>query len=167
LNQDLTAQKFGRLTAQWPSGIDRKQVIWLCSCACGSLSYPRSYALRTGTTKSCGCLQRERVRECTSKRNTKHGNAFRGDETVEYRTWASMIQRCINPTVRGWKYYGGRGISVCSRWLKFENFLADMGVRPSALLSLDRINNDGNYEPSNCRWATRSEQRLNQRPRKN
>ncbi len=85
-----------------------------------------------------------------------------GKRAPEYHSWSCMIQRCTNPNRYSWKYYGGRGITVCDRWLKFVDFLADMGARPPGT-SLDRINNDGNYEPGNCRWATPKEQQANQR----
>lgn len=92
--------------------------------------------------------------------NVTHGNA-RADQTTEYRIWKGIIQRCTNPARPAWKYYGGRGITVCDRWrYSFENFFADMGPRPSGR-SIDRIDNDGNYEPGNCRWATPQEQRAN------
>jgi hypothetical protein len=104
----------------------------------------------------CGCLNRELV----VQRHLKHGEAKL--RTAEYRAWASMLDRCNNPNRKHYKYYGGRGIKVCERWMTFANFLADMGRRPSPLHSIDRWPNpDGDYEPGNCRWATRMQQRHN------
>jgi hypothetical protein len=105
------------------------------------------------------------MRRITGK--LKHGHACRHPRSSEYNCWGSMIARCTNPNDPGWKNYGGRGIRVCERWRNsFENFLADMGLKPSPGLSIERVENDGNYEPGNCRWATRKEQRANQRPRR-
>lgn len=94
-----------------------------------------------------------------------HGDGRKGARTPTYITWASMICRCTNPNARAFKWYGARGITVCDRWRSYANFLADMGPRPAPGLSLDRVNNDGNYEPGNCRWATWKEQAANKRPR--
>src|SRR5438045_635072 len=118
---------------------------WHCQCDCGSETVAQGGALTTGRQKSCGCLQRETA--------TKHGM----EGSLTYTTWAQMKARCLNPEHRSYALYGGRGITVSESWLKFENFFSDMGVKPKGK-SLDRIDNDGNYESGNCRWATLFEQ---------
>lgn len=137
---------------------------WVCVCECGKLSFPTSGNLRKPNgTKSCGCIQREQL----SRRSKKHGEKVNGS-TTEYRAWQGMKDRCYNRSACKYKSHGGRGVQVCERWLEsFENFLADMGRKPSPELSLDRFpNNDGNYEPSNCRWATAEQQANNRRTRR-
>lgn len=158
---DLTGQKFNRLFVlnKTDSRCSDGALIWLCVCDCGNLITVRAADLKSNHTKSCGCLRVE-----TSSTNTPavtHGMS----DTVEYGTRTSMIQRCTNPNSQQYSNYGGRGIKVCDRWLNsFENFYADMGPRPSPEHSLDRYpNNDGNYEPGNCRWATKEEQCNNTR----
>jgi hypothetical protein len=150
---DMTGRKFGRLTAiRYVGG--RK---WACHCVCGIKTVVLGADLRAGRSLSCGRHRLEKIQT--------HGCATRENKTPEYRAWNSMRQRCNNPNNPKWKDYGGRGIKVCSRWDDFGLFIQDMGCRPSARHSIDRIDNDGNYEPSNCRWATRSQQSKNQRRR--
>lgn len=161
---DLTGQTFGRLTvtgyhggARTPSGSITHR--WACRCACGAMRAIVAAKLRSGHVRSCGCL---RV-EMTSARFTTHGAAPVRGRSATYRSWAAMIMRCENPARWQFKYYGGRGITVCARWrADFAAFLADMGERPEGC-TLDRVDNDGNYEPGNCRWATLAEQARNSR----
>jgi hypothetical protein len=132
--------------------------IFNCLCVCGNIKNIRMNAFRTGKTKSCGC-QRKGI---TIESNKTHGLS----KSSEYRSWYAMKARCSNPNYKNYNYWGGRGIKVCDRWLNsFENFIEDMGKKP-ANTSLDRINNDGNYEPNNCRWATKTEQQNNRRNNK-
>lgn len=126
-----------------------------CRCECGVVKEYLLPRLRNGGTKSCGCLAREQA--VINGNRTTHG----GTGTAEYSTWTGMRERCNNSKSAAYAYYGGRGIKICERWQKFSNFLKDMGEKPSAEHSIDRINNNGNYEPGNCRWATVYQQARN------
>jgi hypothetical protein len=132
---------------------------WLCQCVCGQHVTVKSWNLRNGNNKSCGCLKRNVLGDATRT----HGQAnsrLTGYANKAYGVWQAMRDRCTNKNRKDYHRYGGRGIKVCKRWEKFENFLADMG-EPPPKHTLDRINNDGDYKPSNCRWATRMEQSHN------
>ena len=134
-----------------------KHRFFQCVCVCGNSCIVSMNHLKTGHTTSCGCKSKEGVR-------LRHGHARKNHLTTEYRIWLNMKDRCSNPNTPSYKDYGGRGIYVCSEWAaSFEAFFASVGHRPSKALSLDRINNNGPYEPGNVRWATWREQRLNAR----
>lgn len=162
---DLTGQRFGRLKVKALTLKIGRKVKWICRCDCGTPLIVHAGDLRSGNTKSCGCLQVERAREANTVH--RHGEgSYRNGRTPEFIAWQNMVARCSNPQHPSFRYYGGRGINVCERWRSsYENFLADMGRRPSPDLTLDRINNNGNYEPDNCRWATHSDQMRNRRPK--
>lgn len=153
--QDLTNKVFNRYTVVRYSGINSNgHSSWFCVCQCGNFSTVSGPSLKNGHSKSCGCLKIELFRQ----RLTKHGMRH----IPEYKNWQMMKRRCNNSSDKRYERYGGRGIKVCDRWQSsFANFFADIGPRPSPKHSIDRINNDGNYEPSNCRWATNREQSVN------
>lgn len=166
---DLSGKRFGRLQVIRRAGTHECGLpTWLCRCDCGSEKEILGQNLRLGESNSCGCLQRELMGERSSARFAEHGESTATKKTPEYVSWSAMLSRCNNPNATGYERYGGVGITVCQRWREsYQHFLADMGRRPSKQHSLDRFpNNAGNYEPDNCRWATKSEQSSNQRKRR-
>lgn len=161
--KDITGQRFGRLVVLSRVGSDkRNRATWLCSCDCDpdKTSVVSSRDLLRGHKLSCKCLQLEMFALLT----TRHGQARRSGYTGAYKSWTDMMKRSTNPNTEFWKNYGGRGITVCEKWRRFEGFFEDMGPRPPKL-SLDRKNVNGNYEKSNCRWTNSVVQGQNQRVR--
>jgi hypothetical protein len=165
--KDRTGIRYGRLTAVQQEGIHKRSgnAQWLCECDCGGTKIVRSSSLQSGNTRSCGCLGDE-TRSVNGKDRTLHGYSKTADgrPSIEYIAWSSAKYRCHCPTNPKFEQYGGRGITMCDEWRNdFQAFYDHIGPKPSPELSLDRIDNDGNYEPGNVRWATASEQRYNQR----
>ena len=159
---DLTNKRFGRLVAiRRRSARDRdgrSRVWWKCACDCGKTKEIISSSLIRNITTSCGCFQRENAKLVA----TKHG----GTKDTRYKAWAGIIQRCTNPSNHAFHNYGGRGITVCERWMTYSNFESDVPPRPSSLHSIDRIDNESGYKPGNVRWATAKQQALNRRGKK-
>jgi hypothetical protein len=152
--QNLTSQRFGRLLVLSYVGKNYPRTAWLCACDCGESKVVFANNLRSGKTKSCGCLRAEK----TTKRSTTHGKR----RSLTYESWLGIKSRCYCSGHVSFEWYGRKGIQVCKQWKNsFENFLKDMGERPSSRHSIDRIDSDGDYCPENCRWATEKEQSRN------
>lgn len=161
LRVDRVGMVYGKLVVEKFAYREGKHAYWKCLCSCGRYTVVNGSNLQQGKTKSCGC----NIGPACSAANLRHGHARRGKRTSTHAVWWAMLQRCTNQACTRYADYGGRGIRVCARWMKFENFLEDMGERPTSL-TLDRRNNDKGYNKRNCRWATRQQQSLNQRPRR-
>lgn len=160
MREDLIGQRFGRWLVVGRAGSSKtRHALWQCKCDCGKETVVLGTNLKSGKSVSCGCWRVEK----SISRCTKHNGYY----TITYKTWANMIQRCTNPNTTHYKDYGGRGIKVCEEWKNdFQSFSAYVSSMPhfgEEGRSLDRINNDGNYEPGNVRWATKSEQNKNRR----
>ena len=158
--KDLTGQKFNRLTVISREPNDKRgQAMWLCQCECGNYVVVKGSNIRNNHTQSCGCLQKEKTIEAS----TKHGKA----RSKPHIVWKGMIQRCFNPKHTGFENWGGRGVTVCDEWKNdfqvFYDYVSQLPHFGEKGYSLDRINNDGNYEPGNVRWATPKEQANNRR----
>lgn len=155
---NLSGLVFGRLTVICRSENVAGRVAWKCLCKCGKMHVATGNGLLRRRTASCGCLRKE----VSGGKNRSHGRT----NTSEYQIWCGIKKRCFNSRSKAYPYYGGRGITMCAQWANsFESFLEAVGQKPSPLLTLDRANNNGNYEPGNVRWATRQQQALNRRQR--
>jgi hypothetical protein len=166
---NLVGQRFGQLlVTEYEGAMQRPPyaTLFRCRCDCGGTIVTRGPGLKAGKTRSCGCLAKNTAALNGKTYSRIHGEA-RPNLTVEYKAWIAMKDRCCNPNCKAFRNYGSRGIAVCERWLKsYPAFLADVGRRPSPQHSIDRINNDGNYEPGNVRWATKNQQNSNRRSKR-
>jgi len=159
----MLGKKFGRLTVLEEMGREKDgTILWKCICECGTVKIINGSSLRKGATRSCGCYNKELISKIITDINITHNMS----KTSIYRTWSHMLGRCNNPTDARYADWGGRGIKVCVRWLRFENFFKDMGEQLKGL-TIERIDNDKGYYKKNCKWATYTEQNRNMRVYKN
>jgi hypothetical protein len=164
--KDISGQRFGRVVAKTPIPKDRaeksKHIYWNCECDCGNKFRTSATNLKTGHAKSCGCISKEKA---SMMRRTHSATSKEAAPIVRrlYRVWDGMKERCSNPNHVGFKDYGGRGIKVCEQWLNFSNFLSDMMPSYKSGLQIERMDNNGDYTPSNCTWATRKQECRNRR----
>lgn len=166
---DLTGKQFGRLLVlrldqEATFKHKHQKTVWVCQCSCPNKTITSvvGNSLSSGLTTSCGCWRTEVSRKNGKKRDSSTHGESNKPQILEYDAWRAMKRRCYGVNSLGYSYYGAKGITVCDRWIgSYENFLQDMGRKPSPEHSLDRIDNDGNYEPTNCRWATKAQQARN------
>ncbi len=159
---DLTGRRFTQLVVLERAENRKQSVMWMCRCDCGVVKPIQANALSAGAVRSCGCYKRDQA--SARKFHLIHGHTSGGKWSAEFRAWSGMKTRCYNEKEPHYQDYGGRGIVVCQEWLHdFQAFLLDVGLKPHPDMSLDRIDNDGHYEPGNVRWATKIQQARNRR----